>query len=80
MRHYREDQRARPWLGRPDACWLDHRSAPLRLRIRELYMELVFLFVQITIVVLLLAVLGAMKSGFNEVISGLESLDRRLGD
>ncbi len=43
-------------------------------------MELVFLFVQITIVVLLLAVLGAMKSGFNEVISGLESLDRRLGD
>lgn len=43
-------------------------------------MELVFLFVQIMIVVLLLAVLGAMKSGFNEVISGLESLDRRLGD
>ena len=43
-------------------------------------MELVFLFVQITIAVLLLAILGAVKLGFNEVISGLESLDRQLGD
>ena len=43
-------------------------------------MELVSLFLQITVVVLLLAILGAMKSGFNEVITGLESLDRKLGD
>ena len=43
-------------------------------------MELVFLFLLITIAVLLLAILGAVKQGFNEVISGLESVDRKLSE
>ena len=29
---------------------------------------------------LLLLVLGAVKLGFNEVVKGLESIDRRLAD
>ncbi len=43
-------------------------------------MELVFLALLATIVVLLLALLGAMKTGFNEVINGLEALEKKLND
>jgi hypothetical protein len=43
-------------------------------------MELASIILLLIILVILVAILNAMKSGFNEVIRGLEALERRSGE
>jgi hypothetical protein len=40
-------------------------------------MELLSVALQVVVVVILFGILAAVKSGFNEVIRGLEALDRK---
>lgn len=64
-------------MGRNHRTALDKRLAPnVVCKARGNEMEILFLIVQLLILGTLWGILMALKNGFNQVIRGLESIDR----